>query len=247
MSFSLELPRIPAGTPEQQLAEISRYLHETAAQLNYALGFLDLPSASAANVASKATDTGVIEISEKSTNAQQPSAAAVYKFVDGFAVPQARTVNGKPLDADVTLTAEDVGAASPDDVAAAIAESETKYKDYVTEEGTTDGWLYRKWASGTIEMWGRGVAVQLGTWAAYTSELQRGNGSFTWPFTLESAASTFCSVQVASGGTAGTTEYYSVIVSVQKRTTGALIRVLRPDTATRVFVDVYARGKLAAS
>lgn len=189
MSFALELPRIPAGTPEQQLAEVSRYLHETAAQLNYALGFLNLPSASAANVASAAPDTGVIEISEKSTNAQQPSAAAVYKFVDGYAVPQARTVNGKTLDADVTLTAEDVGAASQESVAEAIAESEAKYADYVTETGTTDGWEWQKWNGGDIVLWRTGVAAQIdGAWSVPSAEITTALCSIQLPFALHDAA-----------------------------------------------------------
>lgn len=110
MSFALELPRVRSGTPEEQIAEITRYLHETAAQLNYALGFLDLPGASG-NVAVNTTNPGVTTISEKSTNAQQPSAAAVYNFVNGYAVPATRMVNGHPLAEDLTLTAADVSAA----------------------------------------------------------------------------------------------------------------------------------------
>jgi hypothetical protein len=189
MSFALELPRIPAGTPEQQLAEISRYLHETAAQLNYALGFLNLPSASAANVASAATETGVIEISEKSTNAQQPSAAAVYKFVTEHAVPAERTVNGKPLTSDVTLTAEDVGAASQESVAEAIAESEERYADYVAETGVTDGWAWRKWAGGEIILWKTGAAAQIdGAWSVPSAGITTALCSIQLPFALHDAA-----------------------------------------------------------
>ena len=44
-------------------------------------------------------------------------------------------------------------AATPAQVAAAIAASEARAADYVTEAGTTDGWTWRKWASGLRECW----------------------------------------------------------------------------------------------
>lgn len=31
------------------------------------------------------------------------------------------------------------------------------YGDYVVEQGTSDGWLYRKWASGMVEFWGNAI------------------------------------------------------------------------------------------
>lgn len=62
------------------------------------------------------------------------SAAVQAQATAASAVPSARTVNGHALSTDVMLAQGDLGAA-----------------DYVAETGETDGWSWRKWASGLRE------------------------------------------------------------------------------------------------
>ena len=105
MSFHLDPPGFcAAGDPA--LRELSAYLTRAVDRLNYALGFLDLPDAAPAPIPAGA-ENRVAAIGAGSTHAQAPSAKAVFDY----AVPQTRTVNGKALGADVTLSPGDVGAA----------------------------------------------------------------------------------------------------------------------------------------
>ena len=50
-----------------------------------------------------------------------------------------------------------------------------KFNDYIVEQGTSDGWTYRKWKSGLMEMWGSisGIADVNTPWSSvYRSSLQ---------------------------------------------------------------------------
>lgn len=62
------------------------------------------------------------------------------------AVPTSRTVNGKALSSNVTLKTSDLANDS------GYLDTNT-VKDYVTEQGTENGWIYRKWNSGISECW----------------------------------------------------------------------------------------------
>lgn len=70
-------------------------------------------------------------------------------------VPTARTVNGKALSANISLTAADVGAATKDDVANAVAAAQVGaavYKGAATKEADISGTAYKVgwyWVVGT--------------------------------------------------------------------------------------------------
>lgn len=87
------------------------------------------------------------------------------------------TEQGTPFNADTfngianQIIADAVAEAVPD----AVAETLAELGDYVTEEGTSGGWNYRKWNSGKIEAWGSYSfsAKQGSSWASglyYTDE-----------------------------------------------------------------------------
>lgn len=81
----------------------------------------------------KATGEMILSVAELANEA---------KNMAGAKVPQTRTINGKTLDVDISLTAEDIGAITEDDVAAQIAEAIVEV--YVQDEEPTDA------ATGTI-------------------------------------------------------------------------------------------------
>ena len=59
--------------------------------------------------------------------------------------------------------------------------------DYVVEQGTSDGWTYRKWASGVAECWGE-VTVRASITDAIGAMYMKVTDYFSWPDALFSAA-----------------------------------------------------------
>ncbi len=54
---------------------------------------------------------------------------------------------------EISVNADTLGGQSPDYYAKA-SEVKALSNDYIVEQGTRDGWTYRKWKSGLMEMWG---------------------------------------------------------------------------------------------
>ena len=59
--------------------------------------------------------------------------------------------------------------------------------DYIVEQGTSDGWTYRKWASGVAECWGE-VTVRASITDAIGAMYMKVTDYFSWPDALFSAA-----------------------------------------------------------
>ena len=73
---------------------------------------------------------------------------------DVGAVPTTRTVNSKTLSADITLDASDVSAVPTSrTVNGKALSADVADADYVTSQGTSGNWEYRKWNSGKVELW----------------------------------------------------------------------------------------------
>lgn len=62
--------------------------------------------------------------------------------------------------------------------------------DYIVEQGTSDGWTYRKWASGVAECWGE-VTVRASITDAIGAMYMKVTDYFSWPNALFSAAPKF--------------------------------------------------------
>ena len=96
-----------------------------------------------------------------------------------------------------TTAATDLGAAA-EKIAVLDGDGTVRYRtpaelladlgaDYIVEQGTSDGWTYRKWASGVAECWGE-VTVRASITDAIGAMYMKVTDYFSWPDALFSAA-----------------------------------------------------------
>ena len=211
----------------------------------------------------------VATINEHSTHAQTATARAVYEYAvpqtrkinehdltedvtitadELGAVPNTRRINDKALTEDITLTAADLGAvpttrqvngkALSEDVT--LTAADLGEQDYVTETGSNNnGWKWRKWHSGDVEMWCAKKSVTLGTFSSWGSTgLTRAMGAIDLPFTLADSSYTACVSPSEGNGT------LAMVLFVEHTTTQIKITFARPSSVATVYADVYIRGKL---
>ena len=106
-------------------------------------------------------------------------------------------------------------------------------QDFIVEQGTTDGWTYRKWNSGIAECWGtKSVTVTLSTVATY---YHRGIASFSLPSSLFNAAPSV--VIECHGG------FWSGIQSISASTVSAYFFDVTNATDYNLGIQVSAKGK----
>lgn len=117
--------------------------------------------------------------------------------------------------------------------------------DYVIDTGTQSGWKYKKWKSGLVECWASSLAVSMGTYATWTTDLLYATGSIAYPFTFSDSDD--MDVFVNCTTKTGTTEVNGIILIAIKSTTGCQIRFVRKAAASTVHVNAYIRGTLATS
>ena len=109
------------------------------------------------------------------------------------AVPTSRTVNGKALSSNISLTASDVGAlatSSVNDYVIAQSSSATSYGDGY--------WRWREWNSGKVEIWYHGTL----TLETITNPIAGVNRSHKW-FNLPNSYSLYKCTTIATGMTNG--------------------------------------------
>ena len=143
MSVNFRFPSITAGTEKEQLAQIKSYLHQLVEQLNYALPTVGSGSAQ------------TIEV--------QGGEMSYYEL---------RSLIIQNLQ-DVERRFEQLSAEVESDIEEALTEAKESGEfdgppgpkgdkgdpgasgaDFVTDVGTENGWSYKKWNSGTYEMFG---------------------------------------------------------------------------------------------
>lgn len=111
--------------------------------------------------------------------------------------------------------------------------------DYITEYGNSNGWYWRKWAGGTVEMWKRlnvSIAVTSSWGNVYYGAVPRQ----TYPLTLNSSPWEIVSV-TGSGGWA----WIGCGDSTPSATQSGTYYLFRPSSATVTFnIDFYVRGGL---
>lgn len=94
-------------------------------------------------------------------------------------------------------------------------EFETACTDFVIEQGTSGGWTYKKWKSGTYEMFGE-FDVAPGTSTLNGSVYRTGSIAIDAPFTISSAMVSGTAVGfywISNGGTSGTSAVNIRIIS----------------------------------
>ena len=194
MSWKIETPGQPSGDADRKIDQIFRYLYRIAGQINYALGFLPLPGLSQSGT-EQTEDDRISAISEKSTNAQIPSAGAVFRFVRRFAVPQERKVNGQPLTEDVTLSAGDLDALPTEAVVQEITEdatadtvpsaaavmAHTEGAIRIIDSGTDGAWVWDKYSDGTAILHGHAVPATISEPSEWVTDWATGTCTITLP------------------------------------------------------------------
>lgn len=114
--------------------------------------------------------------------------------------------------------------------------------DYLVEEGTSDIWTYRKWASGIAECWG--TASYSGSWAAWGSLYALTFNSIYYPFTFYEVPIVQYTPNVKDTGSnscwAGT---YNGMSNADKKIIcrPALLRPTSGDTST-YYCHILAKG-----
>ena len=94
-------------------------------------------------------------------------------------------------------------------------EFDTACTDFVIEQGTSNGWTYKKWKSGTYEMFGE-FDVAPGTSTLNGSVYRTGSIAIDAPFTISSAMVSGTAVGfywISNGGTSGTSAVNIRIIS----------------------------------
>ena len=143
MSVNFRFPNITAGTEKEQLTQIKSYLHQLVEQLNYALPTMGTGSAQSVEV-----QGGEMSYYELRSLIIQTLQDVDRRFEQLSAQVES--------DIEETLTeakesGEFDGPPGPKGEKGDPGESGI---DYVTDIGTENGWSYKKWNSGSYEMFG---------------------------------------------------------------------------------------------
>jgi len=126
-------------------------------------------------------------------------------------------------------------AATPESVAQQIAQAETKYGDWVTTHGSSSGWRWRIWNSGTIDAAGK-VTVTLGSASAYAGGLVLMSGTATLPFsTADTNSAVTATVNDSSGAFAA--------AAVQTAANTVAVQVIAPAAVASATISIILRGR----
>ena len=127
---------------------------------------------------------------------------------DVGAVPTTRTVNGKALSAN-------------------IADA-----DYVTAQGTSGAWKYRKWNSGKVEAWAY-ISFTSTTPAVWASPIRYIDKTFTIPSGIFASAPRMT-------GSSNSSQYWAVDVSASSSTAGSVRFCTVASSALTPYIQIYA-------
>ena len=127
---------------------------------------------------------------------------------DVGAVPTTRTVNGKALSANVADA------------------------DYVTEEGTSGVWKYRKWNSGKIEAWGT-IDFASASWSTWASPVKYMDKTYSIPSGIFSATPTTIAITSSN-------QYWVVGCAATSTTAGSIRFATVASSAMATRINIYA-------
>ena len=127
---------------------------------------------------------------------------------DVGAVPTTRTVNGKALSSNIA------------DV------------DYVTAQGISGAWKYRKWNSGKVEAWAY-ISFTSTTPAVWASPIRYIDKTFTIPSGIFASAPRMT-------GSSNSSQYWAVDVSASSSTAGSVRFCTVASSALTPYIQIYA-------
>jgi hypothetical protein len=176
MSLNLRFPNITASTEKEQLVQIKSFLHQLVQELNYALPTIS-EGASAQTIEVQGGEMSYYELRSliiSTTQSLKEQYEKLYEqlgkdyvskkeyqdLVDDLdtlekALPENYAAKGdftafqETVIGDIKTIQDDLDAL--EDALTALGAGSA---DYVTEEGTAEGWTYKKWKKGTYDMFG---------------------------------------------------------------------------------------------
>lgn len=112
--------------------------------------------------------------------------------------------------------------------------------DYVTEQGTSGGWTYRKWNSGVAECWAHFALVNVNMTNAWGSMYESPANQLNFPSGLFSATPTYIDIQLAYSGGVGA--FIERGGSEPTKTATDLFYFVRPTSFSGASMKVYAHA-----
>lgn len=109
--------------------------------------------------------------------------------------------------------------------------------DYVIQQGTSNGWTFKKWASGDYECWYAGTATNVAVTTGWGGLYYGSMASVDFPITFTAIPSVQQTIEAANGG--------AWAAPVQSTTAKAgSVYLYRPTSSTvSVTQHIYAKGK----
>lgn len=152
MSVNLRFPNITASTEKEQLVQVKSFLHQLVQELNYALPTIS-EGASAQTIEVQGGEMSYYELRSLIISTTQRLKEQYEKLYEQLGKDYVGKVDFMAFQDTVT---EDIKTIQNDldaleDALTALGAGSA---DYVTEEGTDEGWTYKKWKKGTYDMFG---------------------------------------------------------------------------------------------
>lgn len=184
------------------------------------------------NISLTASDVGAVPTS-RTINNKALSADISLNASDVDAVPTTRTVNNKALSEDISLSASDVGAVpTTRTVNGNPLSSNVADADYVTAQGTSGAWKYRKWNSGKVEAWAY-ISFTSTTPAVWVSPIRYIDKTFTIPSGIFASAPRMT-------GSSNSNQYWAVDLFASSSTAGSVRFCTVASSALTPYIQIYA-------
>ena len=198
-----------SGTAGNKQAQLIMYgSNAKKATITLAAPSADIALALPTSGGTLALTSQIPTVSYPVTSVNSKTGAVSLTASDVGAVPTTRTVNGKALSANVADA------------------------DYVTEEGTSGVWKYRKWNSGKIEAWGT-LDFTSASWSTWASPVKYMDKTYSIPSGIFSATPTTIAITSSN-------QYWVVGCAATSTTAGSIRFATVASSAMATRINIYA-------
>ena len=226
MSVNFRFPSITAGTDKEQLTQIKSYLHQLVEQLNYALPTMG--SGSAQTIEVQGGEMSYYELRSLIIQTLQD----VEKRFD-----QLSAKVESDIEASLTEAKESGEFDGPPGPKGEKGDPGESGVDFVTDIGTENGWSYKKWNSGSYEMFGEFTVKTTTICTDMGSMFCSEEFSLPTPFAIDRAivsSSADDLFLIASGGRSS--------VDADTNISFVLLRPFSFDTSMEIIVRLHVTG-----